>query len=405
MNILILASTHMFHKILMSSLLFLGLLLSMSSSYAASIAGTLSIKESELRFIDFSRYSEVEELFDTGELIIDFESQTQTKLNKNGKVLQFESPNGDHSGTGVISVAYKNIQRKILVDINIKQESTTSLISQRSSSDFSNIKDYNIFSKMPYHRLQERSLSCESSATSDVLSYLMSSKVTELSVIEKLGKSDFYNKLPVKRDVGTVWGNPNKGFVGYINSTSGVTAKQKLMTGYGVYEAPIAGVYNDYGFKTNIINGENHTENYGETEQLTQILTELASGNMVQLWGDWCTIPKYEDGDISNLSITNSKARNGEISGKNECYNVLQDRTLNWSYVNEVGEYISHEGLDGQHAFILLGWKGDITNPSHVRVWDTNTGYHEYQTIEWLRKWKAMDYRTVIIESIQKSKT
>jgi len=55
----------------------------MSSSYAASIAGTLSIKESELRFIDFSRYSEVEELFDTGELIIDFESQTQTKLNKN----------------------------------------------------------------------------------------------------------------------------------------------------------------------------------------------------------------------------------------------------------------------------------------------------------------------------------
>jgi hypothetical protein len=35
---------------------------------------------------------------------------------------------------------------------------------------------------------------------------------------------------------------------------------------------------------------------------------------MVQLWGDWCTIPKYEDGDISNLSITNAKAYNGEIS-------------------------------------------------------------------------------------------
>jgi hypothetical protein len=84
---------------------------------------------------------------------------------------------------------------------------------------------------------------------------------------------------------------------------------------------------------------------------------------------------------------------------------VNQDRTLSWSYVNNVGVYVSHEGLDGQHAFILLGWKWDINNPSHIRVWDTNTGYHEYETIEWMRKWEAMDYRSVIIDSIQKSKT
>jgi len=53
---------------------------------------------------------------------------------------------------------------------------------------------------------------------------------------------------------------------------------------------------------------------------------------MVQLWGDWCTVWKYDDGDISNLNITTEKAKDGSISARNECYNVLQDRTLYWQY-------------------------------------------------------------------------
>jgi hypothetical protein len=36
-------------------------------------------------------------------------------------------------------------------------------------------------------------------------------------------------------------------------------------------------------------------------------------------------------------------------------------------------------------------------SPTHIRVWDTDTGYHLYPVVEWMRKWEAMDYRSIII--------
>ncbi len=385
----------MLSKIFLLSLLLVCTVLFIPTSNAATIANTLSIQKAPLQFIDFSKYASVEKLYDNWDLTINFESQTQVQLNKNWKKLEFENPGGNRSWTWIISIGYKDIKRNILVYVNITEE----------IPDFSNIKDFNLFSQMPFHRLQERSLSCESSAASDILSYLTAKNISEDEIVDLLPKSDFYNKLPEQRDIWKVWWNPNTWFVWYIDHTWSVTAKQSLWTWYGVYEAPIAKIYNSYGFKTEIINNSQQDTDFWENDHLTRVLTELAKGNMVQLWWDWCTKKEYQDWDISSSQITSFKAQDGIISWINDCSLSEANRVLKWNYVNEYGEYVQHEWLSGQHAFVLLWWRWNITNPTHVRVWDTNTGYHEYKTVEWMRKWKAMDFRTLIITSNQKSKT
>ncbi len=94
--------------------------------------------------------------------------------------------------------------------------------------------------------LQEKALSCESSASADILATLIGKKVLETEVISLLPKSNFYNKLPEKRGSQTLWGNPQEGFVGHIENTGSIIAKQNQMTGYGVYEKPMALLYQSF---------------------------------------------------------------------------------------------------------------------------------------------------------------
>jgi hypothetical protein len=65
-------------------------------------------------------------------------------------------------------------------------------------------KDLDIFDSMKYNRIQERSLSCELSATSDILSHLEYRKISETSIINMVDKSH-YNKLPTIENGKTIW--------------------------------------------------------------------------------------------------------------------------------------------------------------------------------------------------------
>ena len=60
---------------------------------------------------------------------------------------------------------------------------------------------------------------------------------------------------------------------------------------------------------------------------------------------------------------------------------------------------IDFVGLSGDHAFILIGYEGSRTHPTHIRVFDTNTGFHLYPISEWMRKWNAMDNRSLIVKN------
>ena len=53
--------------------------------------------------------------------------------------------------------------------------------------------------------------------------------------------------------------------------------------------------------------------------------------------------------------------------------------------------------LNGEHAFILLWYRWDINNPTHITVYDTLTWIHNYETSEWIRKWWQLNNRSVII--------
>jgi len=57
---------------------------------------------------------------------------------------------------------------------------------------------------MRYKRIQERALSCELSATSDILAYFENKKISEQYIIKLVDKS-YYNRLPIEVDGKKIW--------------------------------------------------------------------------------------------------------------------------------------------------------------------------------------------------------
>ena len=258
--------------------------------------------------------------------------------------------------------------------------------------------DYDIFKTMFQTSLQKKSLSCESSASADIISWFNNSHTSEDTIIDLLPKNQYFDALPEQLNDGSLlWWNPDLGFVGYIDSSPDLKASQSLLTWYGVYEKPIAEAYNRLWFETLIINKNKLGNTVSPSQHLNYLLKRLQAWDMVQLWWDWCTKTQYEDGVIKSKHELDQQQANKKIGAKNECWNVDKDRSLSWKYQDSSWNLIEHTGLNGQHAFILLWWKWNIKNPTHIRVWDTDTGYHEYQTIEWMRKWEAMGYRSVVV--------
>ncbi|MFA5916619.1 MAG: hypothetical protein WC850_00110 [Candidatus Gracilibacteria bacterium] len=258
-------------------------------------------------------------------------------------------------------------------------------------------ENLDILNKIKIKRLQKRPLSCELSVTADILTYIKGYKITEDKVFEKIDNT-YLDKLPYTYENRLFWGNPNKGFVGYMDyygDNNLIKPTQRGLTGYGVYEKPISEVYDLYGVKNDIITKDNHNDSFTANSHLTFLLKNVAKGNMVQLWGDWCTREEYDDGTIDKMQINQEKV-NQKIYAKNYCPTTLNDRKVEWYYIEDY-KIKKHTGLIGEHAFYLLGYEGGVTNPTKIIVWDSDTGYHKYDTIEWMRKWSLMDYKSIVI--------
>lgn len=243
---------------------------------------------------------------------------------------------------------------------------------------------FDISDSMEIKTIQQRALSCEISATADILSHLLQKEITENTLLEKLKKSE-YNTLPQIKNNKIYWGNPQEGFVWYIDTTSNWSvARQRKMTGYWVLEDPIVEIIDEYGLKSKVITQENYLPDFTQKQHLTYILEELKEWNMVQLWWDICTNPKYYNWE------------------ENPCtYNWKPSwdhpRKLTWYYKDSLWNDVLHTWLNGEHAYYLLWYKWHINNPTHIIIWDTYTGKHTYVTSEWMRKWKKMQYRSIIV--------
>lgn len=239
--------------------------------------------------------------------------------------------------------------------------------------------------------IQERSLSCESSATIDILSKILDSNISESEVINKLPKSEFW-KASWFINWERYWWDPDIWFVWHIDLYNWKRATQHNYEWFWVYEKPIQKVYDQYDIKTKIVNIFNRSNEWikNSKEQLRYILKQFNNWNMIQLWGDRCTNVTEEDWQSSNV---NTQQAMSWLNWKNFCNSFSKERILSWKTIE--GKEINW--LSWEHAFYLLGYKWWIYNPTYIIVWDTNTGRHVYSTSEWLRKWDRVDNRSIIV--------
>ena len=259
--------------------------------------------------------------------------------------------------------------------------------------------NYDISAKMLKKSIQKRHLSCEISATSDILSSIKKRKIDEDELWPKLKKEGPWKFLYKDSKGRKIWGDPRKWFVWFVdkNPRTGRTATQTNYEWYWVYEWPINDLYKLYWVKTKIITKKNEKENwfYSTKSHLIYLLKELVNWNYVQMWWDFCTLAPYEDGTLRSFHIKQEEADKG-LSGRNICSRTPTQRIMTWYIKKKDGSLELFKGLSWEHAFILLWYKGNIENPTHIIVWDTSTWKHTFPIKEWIRKWEALWNKSII---------
>lgn len=351
----------------------------------AQESDVISLTKSQIHLFSYAQNSAFEKALSDGSIHISFEwtgmilSQNLEKRFFNLRVYNADTA----TGKIILSSSQGIKELRINLSENLKR------------------KDFSLFPKLVYTRLQSKPLSCESSATADILSYLLGKDITESEILKNIPKSSYYNKLPLLVDGKRIWWNPNEWFVWYDSffrfKWFPRLPKQSEFTGYGVYEKPISKlVENTYGLNTKIMNTTLYSQQYTQKEHIFEILSAIEQGNMVLLWWDRCTREDYDDGVKKSTWAIWQNSKWKTENAQNYCENTNENRNIHW-YVQSENGLSEMTGLAWEHAFYLLWYKGTKENPEKIYVWDTETWYHKYDTIEWLRKWNLMDNRSLII--------
>lgn len=248
-------------------------------------------------------------------------------------------------------------------------------------------KKFDVTDKLAKLHIQERNLSCEASATTDILSTVLKKDILEIDILEKMKKDKTYWKPSYKNsEWKLIWWDPNEWFVWIMDWY------QYNLTGYAIYEKPMSEIYTDYWVKTETYNKfENNLWLNSTKEALVYMLKELVKWNYVQMWWDYCTDQNFEDWNIDR-KISTEEANSG-FSQKNFCYSFHQERTITW-YTDDWKEIRAGKQ---SHNFVLLWYIWDIENPEKIIIWDTQTWKHIYPTAERMRKWELNDARAIIV--------
>lgn len=187
---------------------------------------------------------------------------------------------------------------------------------------------------VPFHP-QEHALTCETAALRMALNY-HGENVTEKELLEKL---NFDTKEP--KTIFHIWGDPDLGFVGDID---GSVFKG---TGYGVYNIPILDLAMQYRPSFIIENAE-----------LGDILKEVKNGNPVIVWGL-----------------------------------LSRRKPILWRSME--GKLI--EAYPGEHARVVTGFYGNISNPTRIILMDPIYGKIRMSKEKFLSDWNVMKRRTVVV--------
>lgn len=180
---------------------------------------------------------------------------------------------------------------------------------------------------VPYFR-QERSLSCEMASLRSLLAYYDIVE-SEKALIEKLGIA-----LPLIF-VDGIWGDPQEAFVGKINGS------QSAKTGYGTLWKPVARVGSMY----------KDSLDWFEGGDLTTLTKSIEAGHPVIIW-----------------SVVSAKG--GFFS---------------YTWKTPSGEDIT--GYNGEHTWLISGYKGTAANPTSFTVLDPYFGKRTVTSAEITKQW------------------
>lgn len=182
---------------------------------------------------------------------------------------------------------------------------------------------------------QKYVLSCEFADIRMALAYRGINKTEDQLIAETP-----FDNTPHK---GSVWGDPNVGFVGDVDGTW-------FGSGYGAYHPVVAGEISKYR-PTQTHVGWN----------VNSLAAEIKAGNPVLIWG--CT---------SCLGPTYWKTPAGK----------------------QIRAYKHY------HIYVVNGYKGSVKNPTHFIVKDSRPGWGEVTLTKaaFLQKWRAFNYTAVVVK-------
>jgi len=181
---------------------------------------------------------------------------------------------------------------------------------------------------------QEKSLSCEAASLRMALGY-KGVNISEEDLINRIG----FDGTPKH---GDKWGDPQYAFVGNIRG-------RQMSSGYGVYWEPIQRIAS-----------EMRSSYYFKDMGLQEMLEEVSDGNPVVVWG----------------------AKN------NRYYPVY------WKTVFEKLIY----AVSGEHARVVKGFQGHISNPSHIIANDPAYGEQYWAVGDFMENWKFFNNSGVVVE-------
>ncbi len=175
---------------------------------------------------------------------------------------------GNHLFTALVFVPETKMDPNTQYKIELGNIKSFFNIGPTGSYSFSFKPNIDLVTAMPDQKItmidiksnwQESKLSCEAAS----LKMALASKgvyVSEKEIMEKIG----YDPTPRK---GSVWGDPNKHFVGNIDG-------KICDTGYGVYWEPVALVANNWRPAESFSGGD-----------IKKVIKEIENGNPVIVWG------------------------------------------------------------------------------------------------------------------------
>ncbi len=194
-------------------------------------------------------------------------------------------------------------------------------------------KELTVNLDMPFHR-QEHALSCEIAVLKMVLDYYR----------VNLPESKLLEGLPFdtreSRSKENIWGDPSLGFVGNIDGKS-------PNEGYGVYEQPIAQLASKYR-QAKIL----------QQATLSDILQEVVKKHPVIVWGS-----------------------------------VNSGKDISWK--TKEGKKI--KAVFGEHARVVTGFSGTISNPKSILLLDPIYGARIFSKDKFLNDWALLDNKAVVV--------